>query len=140
MAKVETVNQDLFDISNPIIGHGVNVKGVMGAGIARIFRKLYKDNYIAYLEICNAKNFKPGDILIVNDGGRKIINIASQDNPGPCAKLEWIKSGLDKCFSAGITTIALPWIGCGIGGLKREDVLNVLKESQLDYIKVCEID
>lgn len=140
MAKVEIVKQDLFDASNPVIGHGANTKGVMGAGIARVFRKLYKDNYIAYLEACNAQSFKPGNVLVVKDGDRLIVNIASQEFPGACAKLELIETGLKKCFEAGITSIALPWIGCGIGGLQREDVLKVLEASPLEYIKVCEVD
>lgn len=140
MAKVEIVKQDLFDASNLVIGHGANTKGVMGAGIARVFRKLYKDNYIAYLESCVAGTFCPGGILIVKEKERLIVNIASQDFPGPCAKLEWIEQGLAKCAANEIKSIALPWIGCGIGGLKREDVQKVLEDSPLDYIKVCEVD
>lgn len=140
MAKVEIVKQDLFDVSNKVIGHGVNTKGKMGAGIAAVFRKLYKENYVFYLEACIDKTLAPGGVLVVEENGTTILNIASQDYPGPHARVEWIKEGLEKLNEAGYRSIALPWIGCGIGGLKKEDVLKVLEESPLEYIKVCEID
>lgn len=140
MAIVEIKKQDLFDPSNPIIGHGVNIKGYMGAGIALVFKKLYPKNFMEYKELCKIDRLNPGDVFSFNENGRVILNIASQDFPGPFARLEWIESALQKVFELGYEEIALPWIGCGIGGLKREDVLEILKASPLKKITICEVD
>lgn len=129
---------DLFAAENTIIGHGVNIMGVMGAGIAKTFHKLFPDNFLVYQDICKQKLLKPGMVLVMEEKGRVIANIASQDYPGPCARIEWIKEGLVKFHNLGYTSITLPWIGCGIGGLNKEDVKKVLQESPLS-ITVCEL-
>lgn len=129
---------DLFAPENLIIGHGVNTVGVMGAGIAKTFHKLFPDNFLVYQDVCKNKLFKPGMVLVVEEKGRVIANIASQDYPGPCARTEWIREGLVKFHNLGYTNITLPWIGCGIGGLQRADVAKVLEESPLS-ITLCEL-
>lgn len=123
------IKGDLFAPQNTTIGHGVNTFGVMGAGIAKRFKELYPDNFLLYTELCKNGTLKPGMVLVTEEKGRIIVNLASQDYPGPCARLEWIKQGLDKFLELGYTSLALPWIGCGIGGLNRDDVGNILRQS-----------
>ncbi len=140
MAIVEIIKKDLFDEKNQIIGHGVNTKGYMGAGIALVFKRKYPENFLEYKEHCKSERLQPGKVFSYTEKNRTILNIASQDFPGPFARIEWIKSALDEIHSLGYEEICLPWIGCGIGGLKREDVLQVLKDSSLKKITVCEVD
>jgi hypothetical protein len=42
------IHADLLDSELPAIGHGVNLRGVMGAGIAGQIRKRYPQLYIDY--------------------------------------------------------------------------------------------
>ncbi len=118
---------DLFDSDAPALGHGVNVYGVMGAGIAVRFRNEYQAMYEQYAAHCAAKLLTPGRVFYWNDDEKAdVYNIASQDAPGRNASLEWLEDGLDRALGhakgKSFDRIALPLIGCGIGGLNWEDV------------------
>lgn len=118
---------NLFDSTAPALGHGVNVYGVMGAGIAVEFRRRYPDMYESYKAHCAAKILVPGKVFYWDELGLPAVyNMASQDAPGANATLEWLESALDRSLGhaekVGHERIALPRIGCGIGGLVWEDV------------------
>lgn len=113
---------DLFSSEASAIGHGVNCKGLMGAGIAVQFRSLYPDMYQEYRKLCMEDLLRPGQIFPYRAHDRTVINIASQEYPGPDAKYEWLITGvraaLRYCEERGLASLALPRIGCGIGGLE----------------------
>jgi O-acetyl-ADP-ribose deacetylase (regulator of RNase III) len=118
---------DLFDSDAPALGHGVNVFGVMGAGIAVRFRREYPAMYEQYAAHCAQKLLQPGRVFYWKDPEKPdVYNIASQDAPGANARLEWLEDGLDRALghaaTQGFDRIALPLIGCGIGGLQWDDV------------------
>lgn len=129
---------DLFTSDQRALAHGVNCCGVMGAGIAKSFRTFYPVNYGVYRAQCMVKGLRPGGVLIVpeddqdwDDGGeRLIVNLATQNMPGPDARYEWLKSSVqfavDQLLSLGVHSLALPQIGCGIGGLEWPRVKNFL--------------
>jgi len=115
---------DIFTTTQPAIGHGVNTKGVMGAGIAKTIRRTFPDVYETYRDLCHAGELKPGEVMPVFSAyppHKWVFNIASQDVPGPSARYEWLEDGVRDAFQVlsdfGIEGIALPRIGAGIGGL-----------------------
>lgn len=117
---------DIFTSTAPAIGHGVNVCGVMGAGIAVEFRRRWPDMYGRYRDACRTGRLEPGGLFPYQCGTHDspfqwVYNIASQDRPGPHARLGWLRAGMQAMVhharSAGIDLVALPRIGCGIGGL-----------------------
>lgn len=118
---------DLFTSAAPALGQGVNVYGVMGAGIAVRFRSEYPDMYEEYAARCASKALTPGRVFYWHaDDKADVYNIASQDAPGRNARLEWLEDGLGRALKhakeRGLDRIALPLIGCGIGGLEWADV------------------
>lgn len=123
---------DIFTATTQALGQGVNTKGLMGSGIAPIFKRNFPDIFPPYAKACDTGVLKPGDMLPVFSRGRWIFNIASQEKPGADARLEWLKSGVEASLAfaieEGITSLALPRIGAGIGGLKWEDVVTVITE------------
>lgn len=126
---MKVIEADLFDTDLPALGHGVNLQGVMGAGIAVGFRERFPEMMPAYREWCQYA--EPGQALVyrVKDG-RYVANIASQRLPGRDARYEWLTTGLataatDLMYS-GVRDLALPWIGCGIGGLDQSAVRVIL--------------
>lgn len=129
---ITEVRGDLFDAPELAIGHGVNCVGVMGAGVAKEVRRRYPTTYSLYRLHCEAGRLKPGDIQPVWEQDRYIINIASQRRPGPYARLEWIRRGIWESVlfldAQSITSLAIPRIGCGIGGLNWETVRAGLAE------------
>lgn len=117
------VEGDLFSSPDPAIAHGVNMRGVMGAGIAKEFRDKFPQMYGTYKALCEHDAVSEMGVLPwkVKDG-QYVMNIFSQLEPGPCARLEWIEHGLlvscEFLISRGIHRMSIPWIGAGIGGIK----------------------
>lgn len=118
------VKGDLFTApAGYVIGHGVNMKGFMGSGIAKLFKERYLDMFIAYRDKCHGNNgyYRPdlGDVFMWQEpDGRRIANIFSQDQMGPNAEFQAIFNGVYDAllFTGHGNSLAIPRIGCGIGG------------------------
>lgn len=112
------------------IGHGVNTKGLMGAGVAKAIREAYPQISGAYIQWCN-NGAQGGDVQLykVSDE-RVIVNIASQEVPGADARYAWLAAGVARAVqdlaNIGINKMAIPRIGAGIGGLDWEAVKIIL--------------
>lgn len=123
---------NLFAMGLPAIGHGVNTKGIMGAGIAEQFRVRYPGMYGQYRRQCQAGLLHTSGIMPwVSEDGTVIFNLATQVNPGADASVAHIHRAVGKalveCSAAGIPSLGIPRIGCGIGGLEWENVRKTLK-------------
>lgn len=124
------------------IAHGCNGEGVMGAGVALEVRRRWPDLYNCYKQSCLLGGINPKMSWETN--GKWIHNLYTQPKPGPCADLDLIRKALKSMDNFNVTheikTVALPWIGCGLGGLKPTQVKPVLEEilgpSPVDYTVV----
>ena len=105
----------------------------MQSGIARQMANKWPPLESAYDSVCLSRLMEPGRFFVW--GGLTpevplIFNLGTQRNPGADAKLVWISMALANCFDfmeeRGLETLAIPRIGCGVGGLKWEDVSKVL--------------
>lgn len=119
---------NLFTTDATAIGHGVNVKGVMGAGVAKVFAERYPEMKEAYVERCDHGELHPGELFPwIEKDGTFILNLATQNLPGRYARLEWVESSVRAagryCVANKVRSFAIPMIGCGIGGLTKEAVL-----------------
>ncbi len=124
---------NIFDTDAPAIGHGINMAGVMGAGIAAQFRDRFPEMYEAYRASCQAGELKPGSAYPwQTEDGRVIYNITSQVHPGPNASYDnliWgVVAAIQDAAFRGLTSIALPRIGSGIGGLDERLVEVILSD------------
>ena len=116
------------------LGHGVNCHGVMGSGIAPLFRKRSEAMYEAYRTECNTGRLTLGGVFVwVNPDGTVVYNMASQDKPGRNATLAAVESSLNEALAhaetTGVTAIGIPRIGAGIGGLNWDDVKDVIENA-----------
>lgn len=125
------VHGDLFTTECKAIGHGVNRRGLMGAGVAKAVRVLFPEVYNFYRTVCLMKpeEFPLGSVLPASDPlqpGTVIFNMATQDLPGPHANLDAIYSSAMETLAIAktlnIPEVAIPKIGAGIGGLNWNDV------------------
>jgi O-acetyl-ADP-ribose deacetylase (regulator of RNase III) len=132
---------DLFTTDAKIIAHGANTVGVMGAGVAKTLKEKYPKNYKDYYYYCKVQQFaRPGEWYANDRGGPLILNLFTQDAPGPNARYEWVFSSImnfldfysktDKRYGK---TIAIPEIGSGIGGLEWAVVEKLLVLTELIY-------
>lgn len=126
------VEGDLFEYDGPAIGHGVNCKGKMGAGIAKEFKRRFPGMFDQYKQHCDTGKLMPGGVYVYRaEDNRAICNLATQDEPGPNADYALLVASLihtlNELLRIGIREIALPRLGCGIGGLEWRAVRTFLQ-------------
>ena len=117
----------------------VNCVGVMGRGIALQFKKQFPENFKTYEKACKQESVVPG-IMFVHDTGnltnpKFIINFPTKRHWRGASRLEDIEAGLSDLVTVikkyDIKSIALPPLGCGLGGLDW----NVVRELIEDKLK-----
>lgn len=133
--KIET--GDLFDPAwgFQAIAHGVNLKGVMGAGVAAECAMRWPKMKSEYVYQCESQRLRLGSTFyyFAEDTSQMIYNIASQEHPGPDARLDALAVGLHSAMwhageLLGMEKFGVPMIGAGIGGLGEDSVLTVMEQ------------
>lgn len=114
-------NGDIFNTECEYLVNPVNTVGVMGKGLALQFKEKFPENFNKYKKYCNSKDFTVGKLLIITENDKKIINFPTKIHWKDKAKMKYILDGLEKLKLAikkrNIKSIAMPKIGCGLGGL-----------------------
>jgi O-acetyl-ADP-ribose deacetylase (regulator of RNase III) len=126
--------------------NAVNTVGVMGRGIALQFKQAYPANYAAYVAACRRGEVSLGHMFVTETAGpgrpRLIVNFPTKSHWRGRSHLTDVQSGLadlrrviSDCM---ITSIAVPALGCGNGGLDWADVrpLITCALGDLDAVKV----
>lgn len=133
MTKFREIQGDLLDQERGFaaIGHGVNTCGIMGGGIAAAIAHKWPGIVAPYEKACLDGTLALGNFqLYVPDNGPLIFNLATQWLPGADARLPALAMAVSKaavfCLDNDIPHLALPRIGCGIGGLHWSNVRSVL--------------
>ena len=124
----------------------VNCVGVMGRGIALQFKKSYPENFNFYKKICDDKGLSPGKVLVYDldrfINPRYIINFPTKLHWKDKSKLDYIDAGLKSLVSEiqrlAIKSIAIPPLGCGLGGLDWKEVRSHIENalSELSNVEV----
>lgn len=109
----------------------VNTVGVMGKGIALMFKEAFPENFQRYRAACKAHEIEIGKMFVTErrdmiGGPRWIINFPTKQDWRKPSKLEWIQEGLSDLrrfvVEHSIRSIALPPLGSGNGNLDWRDV------------------
>lgn len=138
---------NLLDSGAEALVNTVNTHGVMGKGIALMFKEAFPENYFAYRAACKRGDVKVGRVFVTERtsliGPKWIINFPTKQHWRNPSKIEWIASGLEDLkrviIENNITSIAIPPLGSGNGGLDWEDVKPMINNafaglSDLDVI------
>jgi O-acetyl-ADP-ribose deacetylase (regulator of RNase III) len=116
---------NLLDARVEALVNTVNTVGVMGKGIALMFKERFPENYQAYAAACRAGEVQVGRMFVTAgvelDGPRWIINFPTKQHWRQPSRLEWVRDGLVALKAVicekQIQSIAIPPLGCGNGGL-----------------------
>lgn len=108
----------------------VNEVGVMGKGIALMFRDAFPHNTERYERAAKAYEILVGKMFVTENpeynGPRWIINFPTKKHWRQLSRIEWIREGLVDLARVirelGIKSIAVPPLGCGNGGLQWDEV------------------
>lgn len=137
---IEYVTGNIFDSGCFAAINPVNCVGVMGAGLAKQFKERYPEMFNRYQEECNSEKIKLGqnyfwinpnalrsDIRCTDYGEfAEIICIPTKNHWKDSSDLNWIILALQDLRDyitinyAPSCSIAIPKIGCGLGGLNWE--------------------
>jgi len=138
---------NLLDARVDALVNTVNTVGVMGKGVALMFKEAFPANFKAYRAACQRGEVQVGRMFITEGprmaGGPKwIINFPTKKHWRGKTKIEWIDHGLDDLVHVvrerGIQSIAIPPLGCGNGGLEWSNVRPLIESKlrQLDQVEV----
>ena len=127
---IEFKTSNLLDANTEALINAVNTVGVMGKGIALAFKKRFPKNYLIYRQACIKGELRIGKMLITDTGlvenPRYIINFPSKNHWKEKSRIEYIQEGLIDLVSIvdekNIQSVAIPALGCGLGGLNWQDV------------------
>jgi O-acetyl-ADP-ribose deacetylase (regulator of RNase III) len=108
----------------------VNTVGVMGKGIALMFKERFPTNMAAYAEACKNKQVQTGKMFVTETGelmgARWIVNFPTKQHWRARSQMQWIIDGLADLRhfieQNEVRSIAIPPLGSGNGGLSWEEV------------------
>jgi O-acetyl-ADP-ribose deacetylase (regulator of RNase III) len=123
---------DIFNSGMQTIVNPVNTQGVMGSGLALYFRILLPGMYKDYREICKKKLLKPGTLWLYNYAKRwRVLCFPTKESWMSSSSYTIIEQGLQKFISTykekGITSVAFPILGAGLGKLDNKTVLGIMR-------------
>ena len=127
---IEFTKGNLLEANAEALVNTVNCVGYMGKGIALQFKQAFPANFKAYEAACRAGRVVPGRMLVHDNGRllnpRYIINFPTKRHWRGKSRMADITSGLkalvEEVRNLGLHSIALPPLGCGLGGLDWREV------------------
>jgi O-acetyl-ADP-ribose deacetylase (regulator of RNase III) len=129
------VRGNLLDAEADALVNTVNTVGVMGKGIALQFKRAFPENFDAYKRACDLGEIEVGKVFTVDlgrlDQPRYIINFPTKRHWKGRSQMEFIEHGLKslakEVHRLKIGSVAVPPLGCGLGGLAWRDVRHLIE-------------
>jgi len=136
---------DIFKADTEALVNTVNCVGVMGRGIALQFKKAYPQNFKAYKTVCDDEQLYPGKVFVYDlnrmINPRYIINLPTKRHWKEKSRIEDIEAGLvalkEEIRQRNILSIAIPPLGCGLGGLEWSAVRPLIEQAFSELSEVC---
>lgn len=120
------VKGNLLESDAEALVNAVNTVGVMGKGIALMFKRRFPLNMELYAKACREKKVVTGKMFVTETGeltGPKwIVNFPTKRHWRNPSRMEWIEDGLKDLRrfieENRVRSIAIPALGAGNGGLE----------------------
>lgn len=129
MPVTHKTSGSIFDERVDALVNPVNCVGAMGAGLALQFKRAFPANYRAYAAACRNGGVKTGEMFVFETGAMfpaHIINFPTENHYRDKSRVEYIESGLaalaGEIERRAIESVAIPALGCGLGGLDWAEV------------------
>jgi O-acetyl-ADP-ribose deacetylase (regulator of RNase III) len=141
---IELKEGDILRADAEALVNTVNCVGVMGRGIALQFKKVFPENFKRYKALCDKKGLQPGKMFVFDlnclYNPRYVINFPTKRHWRGKSRMEDIEAGLEALVkevrNRDIHSIAIPPLGCGLGGLRWADVRAKIEEAFRDLTDV----
>jgi O-acetyl-ADP-ribose deacetylase (regulator of RNase III) len=127
---IEFKSGDILKDDAEALVNTVNCVGVMGRGIALQFKNAFPENFKEYAKACKQGKVQPGRMFVSETGQltppRYIINFPTKRHWRGRSRMADIEGGLESLVEVlkkkRIRSVALPPLGCGLGGLDWSEV------------------
>lgn len=130
----------LFDSPAQTLINTVNTVGVMGKGIALVFKQLYPEMYKEYRRLCDENQLTVGKLYIYRTPNKIIVNFPTKQHWRNPSRLDYIETGLrkfvDRYQDYGISSVSFPQLGCGNGELDWHKQVQPLMEHTLKDLPI----
>lgn len=121
---------NLLEAHAEVLVNTVNTVGVMGKGIALMFKERFDENYRRYAAACKAGEVRTGKMFITEvhelDGPRWVVNFPTKQHWRAPSRMEWVVEGLKDLrrflIEQHVKSVAIPPLGAGNGGLEWAEV------------------
>ena len=139
--NIEFIKGNIFNTKAQTIVNTVNCVGVMGKGIALVFKLRYPSMFELYQEYCKQKLIGIGKLWIYKGDPTDpwVLNFPTKTHWKFPSEYEYIEQGLQKFVDTykekGITSIAFPLLGASNGGLDKDKVIEMMTL----YLSKCDI-
>lgn len=123
-----TKTDDLFVSNADYLVCPINCKGTMGKGLAKAFAWRYPDLESAYIKACEHREVAPGKIFQWSRGDKiNVLCLPTKYTFSSPSKYEYVEKALKALVEFLVdmdepVTVALPALGCGLGGLEWSKV------------------
>ncbi|HPZ08876.1 MAG TPA: macro domain-containing protein [Candidatus Eremiobacteraeota bacterium] len=128
---IKILKGDIFDSQAQTLVNTVNCVGIMGKGLALKFKKRFPDMFQDYQTICKKEELKLGQPYLYKSLIPPwILNFPTKGHWRAVSRVEDIVKGLEYLIEHykewGITSLAIPPLGCGQGQLEWDTVGPIL--------------
>lgn len=135
---------NLLEAQTDALVNTVNCVGYMGKGIALQFKQAFPENFQAYQKACKHQDVQPGKMFVSETGRwthpKYIINFPTKRHWKGKSLIEDIANGLPALVQTiqdlDIKSIAIPPLGCGLGGLQWSQVKPMMERALAPLIDV----
>lgn len=140
-SNIKFIKGNIFNSHKQTIVNTVNCVGVMGKGIALVFKLRYPLMFEIYKRYCDEKQIGIGNLWLYKQQPKTpwVLNFPTKYHWKYPSKIEYIEKGLSKFVETykekNITSIAFPLLGTHNGGLDKETV----KMLMIKHLSKCEI-
>ncbi len=137
---IQYTTGNLLEADVAALVNTVNTVGVMGKGIALMFKERFPDIFKDYAAACKNKRVQTGRMFVTPTGQlhgpRWVIHFPTKRHWRHPSKLEWIDEGLADLrrvlVANKIDSVAIPPLGAGNGKLEWADVKPMIEKHLAD--------
>lgn len=127
---VTFVKGDILNSPAQVITNPINCVGVMGKGLALEFKKAHHEMFLDYQRRCLAGEVRIGRPYLWESDSTQVLLFPTKNHWREPSSFKIVELGLEYLAAnyrdLGITSLALPALGCGNGGLRWEKVRQLI--------------
>jgi O-acetyl-ADP-ribose deacetylase (regulator of RNase III) len=122
---------DMFTYNVGALVNPVNTVGIMGGGLALLFARKFPAMLGNYQRACASGALAIGTVHVWTAAdGQRVVNLPTKRHWKAPSKLEDVSSGVKALSEAlgrmEVRSVAIPALGCGLGGLEWDDVYPII--------------